>query len=204
MKNEFANRYARYAARFTMLLTAWLFLASANAVAEEQMPEEATAFAANYSHEGRVYPPMYFVSNVEGDDFKETLLDYQTFDGLDDESVGLPIALKVYNGHRTREDGKTVTSLLASSLTLGLIPVASRTEFKVRYDVIVQGKSIEHFEYTMNTTDVRSFYSMGEDFETKPSETMFLAATIPQFLTELAESEEVQSIFDEYWEYFSD
>ena len=198
---------------FTPLLLSVLLVSLASAApdrpsAEEQMSEEAAVFATEYSHEGRAYPPVYFVSNVEGVGFMDKLREYQAFEGVDKGSVGLPIALQVHNGHRVKSDGKGIATGIATGIvagmTLGLLPIATTTEFQVRYDVMVQGKSIAHFEYAMDSTHASSLIYSSTHFKTKPAEELFLAATIPQFLTELADSEEAQAVFAEYWEYFGD
>lgn len=159
----------------------------------------------SYEHEGQAYPPVFFVTNIEDEEIKSMMEKYQAFMALDEDAVGLPIGVRVLKGHRTKQDGTQFSSLMLSASTLGIIPVVSNTEFKVRYDVFVQGKSIETFEYVMDSTDVDNFWTAAyKDYETSPTEEQFLMDTIPQFFTELKASEVSQEVFSEYWEYFSE
>ncbi|KXJ62247.1 MAG: hypothetical protein AXW14_00245 [Alteromonas sp. Nap_26] len=159
----------------------------------------------HYEHQGTVYPPVFFVTNVEDKAIKGQIEKYNAFSALDDKAVGLPIGVRVLKGHRTKQDGTQFSSLMLSASTLGIIPVVSNTEFKVRYDVFVQGKSIESFEYVMDSTDVNNFWTSAyRDFETSPTEEQFLRDTVPQFLKELKASKVAQENFAEYWEYFSE
>lgn len=159
----------------------------------------------HYEHQGTVYPPVFFVTNVEDKAIKGQIEKYNAFSALDDKAVGLPIGVRVLKGHRTKQDGTQFSSLMLSASTLGIIPVVSNTEFKVRYDVFVQGKSIESFEYVMDSTDVNNFWTSAyKDFETSPTEEQFLRDTVPQFLKELKSSKVAQENFAEYWEYFSE
>lgn len=158
-----------------------------------------------YTHEGKAYPPVFFVTNVDDKSVKSKMLQYEAFFALDEKAVGLPIGVRVLKGHRTKQDGTQASTLMLSASTLGIIPIVSNTEFKVRYDVFVQGKSIESFEYTMDSTDVDNLWTSAyKEHETSPTEEQFLLDTIPQFLKELRESEVVQQTFEEYWEYFSE
>lgn len=156
-----------------------------------------------YVHIGEIYPPVFFVTNVENGAFTEKLRTYAAFENLDEKAVGLPIGVRILKGHRTKQDGTQFSSLMLSASTLGIIPVVSNTEFKVRYDVFVQGKSIAEFEYAMDSTDVDNMWTAAySERETKPSEKLFLEDTIPQFLNELKSAEDVQAVFAEYREYF--
>ncbi|MCF6442159.1 hypothetical protein L1077_22290 [Pseudoalteromonas luteoviolacea] len=165
----------------------------------------AESVFTGYKHEGVVYPPVLFVTNIEDRSFTENLDGYKAFSKLDKEAVGLPIGLRVLKLHRTKQDATQFSSLMLSASTLGIIPVVSNTEFKVRYDIFVQGKSIAHFEYSMDSTDVGNMWTQAYNKrETKPSEVQFLADTIPAFLNELSQSKEAKSAFAEYEEYFGD
>lgn len=157
-----------------------------------------------YEHTGQVYPPVFFVTNVENKEVIASLEEYQAFEKLDKKAVGLPIGVRVLKGHRTKQDGTQFSSLMLSASTLGIIPVVSNTEFKVRYDVFVQGKSIADFEYVMDSTDVNNFWTAAyKEHKTKPSEEVFLKDTLSRFLNELRQNKKVQDVFQEYREYFN-
>ena len=180
-------------------------LLTLDAIAQDAGEQNLEENLFHYEHQGTVYPPVFFVTNVEDKAIKGQIEKYNAFAALDDKAVGLPIGVRVLKGHRTKQDGTQFSSLMLSASTLGIIPVVSNTEFKVRYDVFVQGKSIESFEYVMDSTDVNNFWTSAyKDFETSPTEEQFLRDTVPQFLKELKTSKVAQENFVEYWEYFSE
>lgn len=188
-------------AMFRISAVAWIgsLLFGAVASAQEYRKVEAT----DYVHDGAAYPPVLFVSNIEDSGYQEKLEGYNAFEKLDRESVGLPIGVRVLEGYRKKNDGTQFSTLMLSASTLGLIPVVSNTEFKVRYDVFVQGDVIETFHYKTDSTDMELFWTMNQsDRQTKPAEKLFLEYTIPQFLHDIKMSDEVQKAFREYTEYF--
>jgi len=181
------------------------FLLACSTFAAAAVAQQNTQPIFHYQHEGKVYPPVFFVTNVEDDSIKNNMENYAAFAALDEKAVGLPIGVRILKGHRTKQDGTNASSVLLSASTLGIIPIVSNTEFKVRYDVFVQGKPIETFEYTMDSTDVSNLWTAAyKEHETTPTEEQFLLDTIPQFLKELRESKVSQKTFTEYWEYFSE
>lgn len=184
-----------------------LLLLTHTATAKETAATAATAQStvqlATYVHTKVAYPPVFFVTNIEDAEFKDKLDTFAAFENLDEKAVGLPIGLRILKLHRTKQDGTQFTSLMLSASTLGLIPVVSNTEFKVRYDIFVQGKSIADFEYLMDSTDVNNIWTSAyQNREVKPSEEVFLKDTLAQFLTELQSNEKAQSVFAEYREFF--
>ena len=167
--------------------------------------EESGSAIFDYKHEGALYPPVFFVSNDKDQALRSKLEQYSAFTALDEQAVGLPIGVRILKAQRTKQDGKQISSILLSASTLGLIPVVSNTEFKVRYDVFVQGKSLVHFEYSMDSTDVDNFWTAAyKEHETSPTEEQFLLDTLPKFLDELKSSTVIQDVFAEYWEYFGE
>lgn len=175
------------------------------AAVSQSFAQDTEAAIFNYTHEGKAYPPVFFVTNVEDKSIKEKLEEYKAFTALDDKAVGLPIGVRVLKGHRTKQDGTQFSSLMLSASTLGIIPVVSNKEFKVRYDVFVQGRSIESFEYMMDSTDVNNFWTSAyKEHQTTPTEEQFLLDTLPQFLNELSKSDISQETFAEFWEYFGE
>ena len=167
--------------------------------------ETAEQGVVEYQHDGKQYPPVFFVTNIDNVDFKGKLDAYQAFSRLDSEAMGLPIGVRVLKGHRRKQDGTQFSTLMLSASTLGIIPFVSNTEFKVHYDVFVQGKSIAKFKYQVDSTDVNTIWaSPHAERKTKPSEELFIEYTLPRFLSDLKDSSEVQTVFQEYWEYFED
>ena len=167
--------------------------------------EQATPEIESYEHQGKQYPPVLFVTNVTETDVKEKLEAYKVFKRLDTESIGLPIGVRVLKGYRRKQDAALLSTVMLSASTLGIIPVVSNAEFKVHYDVFVQGKSIAKFKYQIDSTDVDNFWKgPNAERETKPSEELFIEHTLTKFLTELKDNQEVQAAFSEYWDYFDE
>lgn len=179
------------------------FLAGAAVLSMSAISQQDSASLLTYEHSGKVYPPVFYVSNIEDKSVEDKLGEINAFAALDKKAIGLPIGLRILKGHRTKADGTQFSSLMLSASTLGIIPVVSNTEFKVRYDVFVQGKSIADYEYILDSTDVNNFWTAAyREHETKPSEQQFLEDSLALFLNELKENKEVQDVFAEYYEYF--
>jgi hypothetical protein len=156
-----------------------------------------------YIHKGEKYPPVLLVTNIDKPSIKNQLEKFQAFTDLETDAIGLPIGIRIVKLHHSKNDGTKFSSLLLSASTLGLVPIVSNTEFKVRYDVFVQGDIISTFVYQIESTDVSNFWSGPDDNkETKPAEQLFIEETMVRFLNELKTNNEVQSIFKEYWGYF--
>ena len=161
--------------------------------------------AQPYQHEGRQYPPILFATNAQVEDFKSIFESFGAFAEVDNESVGIPIGVRVLRGKRTKQDGASFSSAMLSASTLGLIPMVSNKEFKVLYDVFVQGRSIAQFTYQLDSTDVDHMWVGGiEHNKTSEGEAVFLRHSVSMFLNDIKEHEEVQAVFAEYWEYFGE
>jgi len=156
-----------------------------------------------YKHEGEQFPPVFFVSNIEDKAFAEKLKSFGAFTEINETAVGYPIGLRVLKGHRTKQDGTQFSSMLLSASTLGIIPVVQNTEFKVHYELFVQGKLISTFKYQLDSTDVDNFWTAAyKTHKVTPTEEQFIVDTLPQFLTELSQDEKAAATFKEYWTYF--
>lgn len=162
---------------------------------------EDKAFA-QYVHQGQKYPPILFQTNIEEQAFADLFNSYGAFEQVDDDAIGAPIGVRVLKGLRIKQDATGFTSVMLSASTLGIIPVVTNKDFKVRYDVFIQGRSIANFEYQMTSTDVENMWSGPRQNTMKPAEEIFLEQSIGQFLTELKKNEEVQQLFDEYFTYY--
>ena len=168
-------------------------------------PENATSQEAptTYTHEGELYPPVLFVSNISETEIKETIEEFSAFKALDEDAIGLPIVVRVLKGKRAKQDGASLSTALLAAGTLGLVPVVQNTEFNVYYDVFLQGKEIARFKYTRDSTSVGILWNAANsNQQTKPADVLFLEATVPAFLNDLKENKETQAVFSEYWEYF--
>ena len=158
-----------------------------------------------YHHQGRKYPPILFATNVEDTDIIKIMESFEAFTLVDDKSVGLPIGVRVLKGKRISHNGATFTSAMLTASTLGLIPMVSNKEFKVFYDVFIQGESIAQFKYQLDTTDVDHLWIGGNEMtETTSDEAVFLEHSVSLFLKDIKNHKEVQDLFAEYWAYFGE
>lgn len=175
---------------------------SAYSVAEDAAPTTMQTVA--YSHQGELYPPVFYVTNLDDTDFTNKLSAANAFSSLEKNMVGLPIGLRAVKIHKNVADGASVSTGLLAASTLGLIPVVSNVEFKVRYDIFVQGDSIANFEYQMTSSEVTNLWSMDGQQKMKPAEELFMENSINLFLNDLKNSAEAQAVFAEYYEYFGE
>lgn len=191
------NSLFRTPALITALATSMMLAIAAHAADAQTAP---AASKTQYTHGDALYPPVFFQTNVDSDDFSDKLQDYKAFAALDEKSVGLPIGVMVIEYLQRKRDAKGLTSGLLSATTFGLIPFANNKEFSVRYFVFVQGDVIADFHYSMSSADVEMLW--GKERDINDDERRFLDASIPKFLNDLRDNEEVQEIFAEYYQYF--
>ena len=174
-------------------------VSSAEPVTQDSQPVQP------YQHEGRKYPPILFATNVEDPDFINKVESFAAFEKVDDKSVGMPLGVRVLKGKRVKQDGTSFSSVMLSATTLGLVPVVSNKEFKVYYDVFVQGNSIAQFTYQLDSTDVDHLWiGDNEVTKTSPDEAVFLEHSVSLFLKDIKDHKEIQAVFAEYWEYFGE
>jgi hypothetical protein len=157
----------------------------------------------SYQHSGMKYPPVLLVTNINNPSMAQLFNKYQAFSRVDNEAVGLPIGVRVLKLHRTKNDTTQFSTLMLAASTLGIVPVVSNTEFKVRYDVFTQGQIVSTFTYQVESTDVSNLWSApNKEHETKPAEELFIEESVSRFLTDLKNSADTQTLFQEYREYF--
>ena len=177
----------------------------ASQVWAQESAQETTPEFVNYVHEGGLYPPVLFQTNVDDPSFKAAFEKFKAFEALDDNAVGLPIGVLVRKNLRMKSDAKGISSILLSASTLGLVPVMSNKEFSVRYDIFLQGKSIANYSYEMTTGDVENLWggagAAGRQ-ALKPEEEIFMEHSIHRFFNDVKNDEAVQAVFAEYDKYF--
>jgi hypothetical protein len=156
-----------------------------------------------YTHNGVKYPPILLVTNIDKPSLSDIFNQYQAFSNIDKEKVGLPIGIRVLKLHRTKNDSTQFSTAMLAASTLGLLPIVSNTEFKVRYDVFAQGEIVSTFTYQVDSTEVSNLWSnANKKNKTKPEEELFIEDSVSRFLNEVKNSEETQALFKEYREYF--
>ncbi|MCG7994487.1 MAG: hypothetical protein JAZ06_03585 [Candidatus Thiodiazotropha taylori] len=165
--------------------------------------DQATDEIPPYQHSGTRYPPILLVTNINSPSMSDLLNKYHAFSRIDKEAVGLPIGVRILKLHRTKNDSMQFTTLMLAATTLGIVPVISNKEFKVRYDVFAQGEIVSTFTYQTNSTDANNIWmGVENENETKPDEELFIKESVSRFLSELKDSTDTQALFQEYREYY--
>ena len=192
------NMSLKFFSRVTLLATASL-IAGKCIAAEDSGVDNATP----YEHDGQKYPPILLVTNIEQPSLPQLLNKYQAFSEVNEEAVGLPIGVRVLKLHHTKNDTTQFSTLMLAASTLGIMPIVSNKQFKVRYDVFTQGEIVSTFTYEIESTDVSNLWSdPANKNKTKPEEELFIEESISRFLTELEDSSEIQELFQEYRDYY--
>ena len=183
------------------LLTAISILATTCIAADDERSENAIP----YKHNGQKYPPILLVTNIEQPSLPSLFNKYQAFSEVNQEALGLPIGVRVLKLHHTKNDTTQFSTLMLAASTLGIVPIVSNNQFKVRYDVFTQGEIVSTFTYEIESTDVSNLWSdPAKKQKTKPEEELFIEESISRFLTELKDSSESQELFQEYRDYYGD
>jgi hypothetical protein len=174
---------------------------NASIVAGEQETPDKTPY--QHKHNGQKYPPILLITNINSPSITQLLSGHNAFSRVDKEAFGLPIGIRILKLHRTKSDSTQFSTLMLAASTLGIVPIVSNSEFKVRYDVFVQGEIVSTFTYQTESTDATNLWSGPDKVkQTKPAEERFIEYTVTQFLNELKDSKETQALFQEYREYY--
>ncbi len=169
--------------------------------------QELTSKQSSYIHQGKLYPPVFFINHIPDSDFKDfknKMQALQAFEDVNDDIYGSPIGVRVWVGNSIQADATSFTSVLISSSLLGLTPVVSNELLRVKYQVLVQGEVIDSMEYEFNHTDAEMIWNLRKEQKLGPDETSFVYSTIPLFFKDLAQSTEAKEVFEEYYEFFGE
>ncbi len=169
-------------------------------IAAEEAREQPVK-AEKYQHQGKLYPPVFFKTNVTALPIKEKLESYNAFTKLDEEAVGSPIRVLALNGAQRKQDAAGFSSAMLSITTLGIIPIVSSKVYRVLYVVVVGDEVISSHHYEMTSSEVQNLWTLDNSQKLKPEEEVFLEQSIDKFLTEVAANEELAELFDEYYLY---
>lgn len=124
------------------------------AVAAPATPSTATAL-----------PPMKFLASVAEDDILGALKADPAFANLDKELAGSPLTLVVTHTVRPTAAG-TAAGLLSAVLsggTLGILPMVSNDRLVVRYEVMLNGKTVTTHTFERTATRAQSIWTAGAD-----------------------------------------
>ncbi|UNK51015.1 hypothetical protein MNR01_08490 [Lysobacter sp. S4-A87] len=108
-------------------------------------------------------PPMKFLSSLAGDDVFTVLKAEPALSALDKELAGSPLSLIVTHTVRPTAGG-TAAGLLSAVLsgsTLGIIPVVTNDRLVIRYEVLLNGKTVTSFTFERTATRAQNLWTMG-------------------------------------------
>jgi len=108
-------------------------------------------------------PPMKFLSSLAGDEVFTVLKADPALAALDKELAGSPLSLIVTHTVRPTAAG-TATGLLSAVLsggTLGIIPVVTNDRLVIRYEVLLNGKTVTTYNFERTATRAQNLWTMG-------------------------------------------
>ncbi|MGO4222488.1 hypothetical protein AB4Y64_11630 [Lysobacter sp. TAF61] len=108
-------------------------------------------------------PPMKFLSSLAGDEVFTVLKADPALSALDKELAGSPLSLIVTHTVRPTAGG-TAAGLLSAVLsgsTLGIIPVVTNDRLVIRYEVLLNGKTVTTYSFERTATRAQNLWTMG-------------------------------------------
>lgn len=138
--------------------------APATATAPAPVPAEVTTQSVP-APPAAALPPMYFLSTVAGDELFAALKADPALASLDKELVGSPLTLMVTHTLRPTAGGQAAGFLSAvlSGSTLGLIPIVSNDRLVIKYEVLLNGKTVTSYSYERTATRAQNLWTAGND-----------------------------------------
>ncbi|MFC3814687.1 hypothetical protein [Lysobacter sp. GCM10012299] len=123
----------------------------------------AAAIPAPTAQKVATLPPMKFLSSLAGDEVFTVLKADPALAALDKELAGSPLSLIVTHTVRPTAAG-TATGLLSAVLsggTLGIIPVVTNDRLVIRYEVLLNGKTVTTYNFERTATRAQNLWTMG-------------------------------------------
>ncbi len=110
-------------------------------------------------------PAMRFVSSIAEDELLSILKAEPAMAGLDPKLAGSPLVLVITHALRPTPGGQAAGFLSAvlSGSTLGLIPIVSNEHLVLKYEVLLNGKSITSHSFERTATRAQNLWSAGND-----------------------------------------
>ena len=110
-------------------------------------------------------PPMEFVSSVARDELLTALKADPAFASLDKDLVGSPLTLMVTHTLRPTAGGQAagLLSAVLSGSTLGIIPIVSNERFVIKYEVLLNGKTVTSYSFERTATRAQNLWTAGND-----------------------------------------
>lgn len=110
-------------------------------------------------------PPMRFISSIAEDELLATLKSEPALAELDPNLAGSPLALIVTHTLRPTSGGQAAgfVSAVLSGSTLGLIPIVSNERLVLKYEILLNGKSITSHSFERTATRAQNLWTAGND-----------------------------------------
>ncbi len=111
-------------------------------------------------------PPMHFVSSLAEKELYALFRAAPGFSTLDDELYGSPLKLVVTHTSRPTAGGQAagLLSAVISGSTLGIIPMVTNDHLVVRYEVMLNGKTVTSYSFERTATRAINIWSGGGDY----------------------------------------
>lgn len=155
---------------------------------------------------GAALPAMSFESSLISDELLQALKATAPLSRMDKELVGSPLRLVVSHTMRPTAGGNAVgfLSAILSGSTLGLLPVVSNDRLVVRYDVMLNGKSITSYSFERTATRAQNIWVAGHDGygELGKSGADWVKSTAAEVAAKLAVDPALLAVRDEVAFYF--
>lgn len=111
-------------------------------------------------------PPMHFVSSLAENELYALFKASRGFSTLDDELYGSPLKLVVTHTSRPTAGGQAagLLSAVISGGTLGIIPMVTNDHLVVRYEVMLNGKTVTSYSFERTATRAINIWGGGGDY----------------------------------------
>jgi hypothetical protein len=126
------------------------------------VPAPANASPAPTS--GPALPAMIFFSSLAEDELFDVFKAEPGYAALDKELYGSPLKLIVTHTSRPTAGGQAagVLSAVLSGSTLGLLPIVTNERFVVRYEVMLNGKTVASCSFERTSTRAINIWAAGD------------------------------------------
>lgn len=138
--------------------------APAPAQEEDAAAAPAPASASPASPAGPALPAMIFFSSLAEDELFNVFKAEPGYAALDKELYGSPLKLIVTHTSRPTAGGQAagVLSAVLSGSTLGLLPIVTNERFVVRYEVMLNGKTVASCSFERTSTRAINIWAAGD------------------------------------------
>lgn len=152
--------------------------------------------------------PVFLVSTFAPSELMARLKTEPDFKGLNDKRVGAPLTLTVTHSILPSRGAGSVAAEtgagILAGVSLGLLPMVSKRDLVVTYDLTVHGMLLASYSYRQNFTKATSMYS-GPDaiLKLNDKQQAWALDTTTDFLSSVTGDPEFRRLAVSYQRYFS-